>query len=532
MSAFYITTAIEYANGEPHLGHAFEKIGADAIARYRRLRGDRTHLLVGTDDHGLKVARAAQAAGVRPAEQADRISAAFRRTWDTLGVAYDRFARTTAPAHAGGVRALIERIRQRSPDAFYEKTYEGSYCVGCETFRTPRELENERCPLHPTLEIERVSESNWFFRLSDYQEFLTRFLRANRGFIAPEARYKEILAFVERGLADVSITRASLDWGIPFPLPDRAGRHQAIYVWFDALPSYLTATGFPERETEIAWPAQVHVVGKDITRFHCVLWPAVLHAAGLPLPDRIWAHGFVTADGARLSKSAGVWIDLDEAIARYGPDALRYFLLREIPFDGDGDFSWSRFDARYTADLAHTLGNLTSRSAALVEKFTADGRVPSRSDEEVAGPVSDGVRELERRGAQAVDRYVDAFDAFRPHEALHAVFDAITAGNELVSRVQPWKLARDPVQRAEFDRVIAALVTLLARQAVLLWPVIPVAAERLWRSLGGPGSVADQRLDRLGDLSVAGWRVTREGPLFPAPSSGVSPSIGTPFSKT
>jgi methionyl-tRNA synthetase len=529
MSAFYITTAIEYANGEPHLGHAFEKIGADAIARYRRLRGDAAHLLVGTDDHGLKVARAAHAAGVRPGEQADRISALFRRTWDTLGIGYDRFVRTTAPAHGAGVHALIERIRERHPDAFYEKAYEGWYCVGCEAFRTVRELEDERCPLHPTLEIERVAESNWFFRLSAYQEFLTRFLRAHPTFIAPAARYNEILACVERGLADVSITRASLDWGIPFPLPDRAGRHQAIYVWFDALPSYLTATGFPDRATEIAWPAQVHVVGKDITRFHCVLWPAVLHAAGLPLPERIWAHGFVTANGARLSKSAGVWIDLDEAIARHGPDALRYFLLREIPFDGDGDFSWSRFDARYTADLAHTLGNLTSRVAALVEKLTTDGRVPSRSCGDDGGAVGEALRELERRDSLAVRRYVDAFDAFRPHDALRAVFDALAAGNELVSRVQPWKLANDPAHRVAFDRTLAALVTLLARHAVLLSPVIPGAAERLWRSLGGRGSAGDQRLDRLEDLDVAGWRVTRDGPLFPAPISGSGPSAGTVY---
>ena len=515
MSAFYITTAIEYANGEPHLGHAFEKIGADAIARYRRLRGDTAHLLVGTDDHGLKVARAAEAAGLPPAEQADRISADFRRTWDTLGIAYDRFVRTTAPAHAAGVHALIERIRHRHPDAFYEKTYEGWYCVGCETFRAPRELDGGRCPLHPTLDIEHVAESNWFFRLSAFQRFLASFLRGNPTFVAPSARYNEILAFVERGLTDISITRASLDWGIPFPLPDRTGRHQAIYVWFDALPSYLTATGFPCDSTEIAWPAQVHVIGKDITRFHCVLWPAVLHAAGLPLPERIWAHGFVTADGARLSKSAGVWIDLDDAIARHGPDALRYFLLREVPFDGDGDFSWSRFHARYTADLAHTLGNLTSRVAALVERFTVNGCVPGRPEEEDAAPVGHAVRELEAREALAVRRYVESFDAFRPHDALHAVFDVLAAGNETLSRVQPWKLAKDPARRVEFDRATFALVALLARQAVLLSPVIPGAADRLWRSLGGPGSVHEQRIEGLANLDVAGWRVTRDAPLFP-----------------
>src|SRR5690349_10761972 len=336
MPAFYITTAIEYANGEPHLGHAYEKIGADAIARYRRLRGDDVHLLTGTDDHGLKVARAAHASGLTPLAQADRISAIFRRTWDALGVGYDAFVRTTAPRHAAGVTHLIRRIIERHPDAFYEKFYEGLYCVGCEAYRVPRDLDVGRCPLHPTLDVEHVAESNWFFRLSAHQQFLRDHLRAHPEFVQPASRRNEIAAFIERGLDDVSITRAALDWGIPFPLAAADGRHHAIYVWFDALPSYLTATGYPDERGDVAWPAQLHVVGKDITRFHCVLWPAMLHAAGLPLPERVWAHGFLRANGARLSKTAGVWIDLDDAIARHGPDALRYFLPREVPFAGAG----------------------------------------------------------------------------------------------------------------------------------------------------------------------------------------------------
>jgi methionyl-tRNA synthetase len=519
MSAFYITTAIEYANGEPHLGHAFEKIGADAIARYRRLRGDDVHLLVGTDDHGLKVARAAHTAGISPREQADRISAAFRRTWDTLGIGYDRFVRTTTPHHATGVRAIIDRILQRHPDAFYERTYEGWYCVGCEAFRTARELDHGRCPTHPVLDIERVAESNWFFRLSAFQEFLADFLRENPAFVQPDTRYNEVLAFVERGLEDVSITRATLDWGIPFPLADRVGRHQAIYVWFDALPSYLTATGFPGEANGVAWPAQVHVVGKDITRFHCVLWPAVLHAAGLPLPERVWAHGFVTSNGARLSKTAGAWIDLDEAITRHGSQALRYFLLREIPFDGDGDFSWARFDSRYSADLANTLGNLTSRVTALVVKYFAAGRVPNRSENADAGCVSDAIEAAEARTAAAIARYVTAFDAFSPREALDAAFDALAAGNELITRTAPWSLAADSARRDDLDRTIEAAVTLLARAAVLLWPVIPSTAEQLWVTLGGPGQVGDRRIDSLGRLRAGGWCVTRAAPLFPRKAS-------------
>ena len=515
MSAFYITTAIEYANGEPHVGHAFEKIGADAIARYRRLRGDTVHLLVGTDDHGLKVARAAQAAGRTPGDQADQISAAFRRTWDTLGIRYDRFVRTSTAGHAAGVRAIIERILARHPDAFYEKAYEGWYCVGCESFRTARELENGRCTVHPTLDIERVAESNWFFRLSAFREQLTAFLRATPDFVQPAARYNEVLALVERGLEDVSITRASLDWGIPFPLADARGRYQTIYVWFDALPSYLTATGFPDAHDGAEWPAQVHVVGKDITRFHCVLWPAVLFAAGLPLPERVWAHGFVTANGVRLSKSGDAWIDLGEAIQRHGVDALRYFLLREIPFDGDGDFSWPRFESRYNADLANTLGNLTSRVAALVTWHVPDGCVPRPLQCDRGGGVADAIQATEARTALALERYVTAFDAFLPHEALRAVFDALVAGNELISRTAPWALATDPARRDDFEWTIRAAVTLLAQAAVLLWPGIPATAERLWHSLGGPGSVHDQRIACLGGLDPTGWHVTRIPPLFP-----------------
>ncbi|HEX6048813.1 MAG TPA: methionine--tRNA ligase, partial [Gemmatimonadaceae bacterium] len=451
MTAFYITTAIEYANGEPHLGHAFEKIGADTIARYRRLRGERAQLLVGTDDHGLKVARAAAVAGRTPAEQADQSSAAFRRAWDTLGIRYETFVRTTSPQHAAGVRALIDRIRERHPNAFYERAYEGWYCVGCESFRTTHDLVNGQCPVHPTLEVERVAESNWFFRLSAFQDFLAAFLGAHPGFVQPAVRRNEIVAFVARGLEDVSITRASLDWGIPFPLGDANGRHQAIYVWFDALPSYLTATGFPDTRSEITWPAQVHVIGKDITRFHCVLWPAVLHAAGLPLPERVWVHGFVTVDGARLSKTAGVWVELPDAIERYGPDALRYFLLREIPFDGDGDFSWARFDARYSADLANTLGNLVSRVVALVARHCEGSRVPGRRSAEIAS-------ELEARAAANLERYIAGFDAFRPHDAVAAIWDTLAAANEYVTRSAPWSLAADAGRRGELEAIFWTLL--------------------------------------------------------------------------
>ena len=509
---YYVTTAIEYANGEPHLGHAVEKIGADAIARFHRLCGDEVRFLVGTDEHGQKVAQAAQVSGRTALAQAEAITAAFRATWDALGVSYTEFSRTTNPHHVAGVLALIERILARDPDAFHERAYVGWYCVGCEAFRAEHDLENGTCPLHPGRALERVAESNWFFRLSAYEPFVRRFLADHPGFIQPVARRNEVLAFVERGLEDVSITRANLDWGIPFPLADRDGRHQAIHVWFDALPNYLTAVGYPAAGWEAHWPAQVHVIGKDITRFHCVLWPAILHAAALPLPEQVWVHGFLSAEGRRLSKSEGVWVDLGEAIARHGADALRYYLLREIPFDGDGDFSWPRFDARYTGDLANTLGNLASRVAALVVRHCAGGLVPAIDR---TPPPSTIDLELARREGCALEGYREAFTANRPHRALEAVFDSLAAGNEYVTRAAPWKLAGDPSRRPELDRTLHVLVRLLARSAVLLSPVLPSKAEELWRALGGAGSVHEQRLATVEVLDVEGWRVQRSGALFP-----------------
>jgi methionyl-tRNA synthetase len=346
--------------------------------------------------------------------------------------------------------------------------------------------------------------------LSSYEPFVRRLLAERPAFIQPAGRRNEVIAFVDRGLEDVSITRARLDWGIPFPSPSADGRHQVIYVWFDALPNYLTAVGFPESRYEAQWPAQVHVVGKDITRFHCVLWPAILHAAGLALPEHVWVHGFLSVDGRRLSKSGGVWVELREAIDRFGVDALRYYLLREIPFDGDGDFSWRRLEARYDADLANTLGNLVSRVIALVDRHCPDGRLPPI--ELIAG---DAEHALAARESAALGAYRAAFAGYRPHRALDAVFDVLAAANEYVNRTTPWVLARDTAQRTELDRVLATLVGLIARQAVLLGPAIPGKAEDIWRALGGPGSVHDQRLANLSTLNTAGWRITRCRPLFP-----------------
>jgi methionyl-tRNA synthetase len=345
VSRFYITAAIDYSNGEPHLGHAYEKLGADAIARYRRLAGDEVWFLIGMDEHGQKVAQAAAERGMTPEDLTTAIAERFEATWARLGISHDQFIRTTSEPHRTGVRELIGRIFERNPDDFYEKAYAGWYCVGCEAFKQDAEIEDGKCLLHPTRTLEWVEERNWFFRLSRYAPFLLDLHQQRPDFLQPATRRNEILGFLQQGVEDISASRSRFSWGVPFPRPTSDGEQQTTYVWFDALPNYWTATRFPGSGAE--WPAQLHVIGKDIIRFHAVIWPAMLEAAGLPLPDRIWAHGFVYFRGERFSKSAGTKLDLPEAIDRFGPDAFRYFLLREIPWDTDGSFTWERFEERW-----------------------------------------------------------------------------------------------------------------------------------------------------------------------------------------
>ena len=506
MARFYLTTAIDYSNGDPHLGHAYEKIGADVIARYHRLRGDDVHFLVGMDEHGQKVAQTAQARGVAPQALVDEIAQSFQRTWARLGISNDQFMRTTSPEHKRGVQALIERIFERSPEAFFEKSYRGLYCVGCEAFKQESEVVDGKCVLHPTRTLEEVEERNWFFRLSAHADFLREHIRQNPHFVQPESRRNEILGLLDQGLEDVSASRSRFEWGVPFPRPLSTGEVQTTYVWFDALPNYLTATGFPAAGYERRWPAQLHVIGKDITRFHTVIWPAMLRAAGLPLPERVWAHGFVHLGGERFSKSAGVTLELGEAIDRYGPDAFRYFLLREVPWDADGNFSWERFEERYNADLANAFGNLASRAISMVEKYF-DGVVPAGRPNEVdAADAAD----LERYHAAMEGR-----SGFLLHEALRQVWLTVSRGNEYVDRQAPWKLAKDPASRGELENTMATLMRQIARQAVALSPFMPDKAEELWRQLGAPGRVADERFEGLPSIDATGWKVARGAPLFP-----------------
>jgi methionyl-tRNA synthetase len=510
VSRFYLTTAIDYANGEPHLGHAYEKIGADVIARWRRLAGDDVFFLVGMDEHGQKVAQAAESRGIAPQQLVDALADTFRATWGRLGISYDQFIRTTDPQHKAGVGALIERIFARRPDDFYERSYEGWYCVGCETFKRDTEIADGKCVLHPTRTLTWTAERNWFFRLTGYAEFLQRLFRERPTFLQPESRRNEILGLFEHGLEDIAVSRARLAWGIPFPRPTSDGERQATWVWFDALPNYLTATGFPGAGFEARWPAQLHVIGKDITRHHCVVWPAMLEAAGLPLPEQVWAHGFISLGGERFSKSAGVQLELGTAIDRYGPDAFRYFLIREVPFDADGDFSWERFEERYVAELADAFGNLASRVLAMLERYRG-GAVPA-SGETTA---------LDRAGESAMARYTEAMGDLLLHRAAAAAWGLVSEANAFVERQAPWSLAKAG-DAAALDATLAALARCLARLAVLTGPITPLAAKLLWNALGlGGDHAAPAAWSLAASPRIEAATTHRIAPLFPKHENAV-----------
>jgi len=504
LAKYFLTTAIDYATADPHQGHAFEKIGADAIARYHRLKGDDVHFLIGMDEHGQKVAQTAAERKVSPQELVDAVAESSEEIWALLGISYDQFMRTTDPAHKSGVKHLIELIFENSPDDFYEKSYSGWYCVGCESFKQDDEIVDGKCILHPTRALEWVEEQNWFFRLSAYTERVRK-LVASEDFLQPKSRRNEMLSLIDSGLEDISASRSRFSWGVPFPRKGSKGDTQTTYVWFDALPNYLTATGFPSPDYERLWPADLHLIGKDITRFHAVIWPAMLMAAGLEVPKRIWVHGFVLVGGARVSKSAGGNLNLRDAIGEYGADPFRYFLLREVPFDGDGNFSWERFEERYNADLANALGNLASRTISMVERYF-EGVVPKAKRNDIDDA---DARDLENYHASMGPR------GFLLHEALKSVWQTVARGNEYVDRQAPWKLAKDPAQRGELESTLATLVRQLARQAVYLFPFMPHKAEELWQSLGAPEGIASMTFKRLETLDPSGWHVKKGAPLFP-----------------
>ena len=498
--SYYLTCAIDYANGQPHLGHAIEKIGGDAMARYHRRKGEDVFFVVGMDEHGLKVMQSAAAENITPQQWVDNIAASFKSTWERLHISFNRFIRTTEPSHRRAVETMIDRM-QKSGD-FYKAKYEGYYCVGCEAFKRQDELITVAgvhvCPIHPTRQIAWSEEENWFFKLSRYQDRLLKLIDERPEFIQPEVRRNEIRKVVEGGLEDISVSRARLPWGIPWP----GEPGTSVYVWIDALTNYLTAVGFPDDSYKDYWPADWHVIGKDITRFHCVYWPAMLMSADVELPHAVWGHGFITFGGSKLSKSEDVRIELNEAIDRHGPDALRYFLLKDIPWNGDGEFSFERFDERYTADLANNFGNLANRAISMIERYR-NGVVPhgkpTRLDEDIAG---------------ALVRYRSAMDENMLHQGAAIAMELSSLANGFIEEQAPWSLAKDPAASERLDDVLGALARAVACLCTLLEPFTPVKMAELAPRLGLD---AVPLLDDVAQLDLAGRQVQRGTVLFPKP---------------
>jgi methionyl-tRNA synthetase len=499
---FFLTTAIDYVNSVPHLGTAYEKVCADVIARYKRLCGFETRFLMGNDEHSQNVFKKAQEAGLDPIAYCDKMEEAFRKAWAHLDVSFDDFIRTTQQRHRIGVSEIARR-HYESGD-IYEGVYEGWYCVSCEEFKQEKDLVDGHCPLHPTIKPEWIREKNFFFRLSKYQQPLLEHFHAHPDFLVPEIRRNEILRLIEGGLLDISCSRAGQSWGIPLPFDPSS----VVYVWFDALINYASAVGLGDdtkKDTfEKWWPADLHIIGKDITRFHCVFWPAMLMAARLPLPRQVFGHGFMTIDGQRMSKTLGTIIDPIVAAERVGVDPLRLYLIKEIPFGGDGDFSFTRLEERYNADLANNLGNLVSRVSAMAARYQKG----------VVRPAATGNDQLARLGEQVVVDYRRAMDAFMLHEGAAAAFRLIDGTNEFIAATAPWALAKEAANAERLGQVLFDASEAIRLAAVMLEPMMPTASREILRRVGI--SSDGLNFERDGRWRTDGERtLLQEGALWP-----------------
>ncbi len=497
MARFYITTAIHYVNDAPHLGHAYETVTADAVARWHRLIGDETFFLTGTDEHGLKVARSAEAVGLSAQDHVDRTSARFVDAWKALDVVYDDFIRTTEPRHHAAVSALLQKIHDNGDIEL--GTYEGPYCVPCEAYYTEEELvDGGNCPVHKR-PVEILKEDNYFFKLSRYTERVLEWLEQDPSPVQPATRRNEAIGLVKQGLRDVSITRTSINWGVPVPW-DPA---HVFYVWYDALINYATAVGYgsdPQRFAEW-WPHVNHVIGKDIVRFHCVYWPAMLLAAGEEPPAHVWAHGWLLVGGEKLSKTALNAISPLDLVEEFGCDAIRYHLLRDQPFGPDGEFSHEGVVSRYNSDLANNLGNLVSRVATVVgTKCGGTGPAPSQGSP------------LEAVAAEAVEQTADAWARLAPSEALDATWRLIRETNSHLEANEPWKLEPGPA----VDRVLGDAVEALRIITLLALPAVPSTSAEIWRRLGLEDLQAQQLPEAARWGGYPGGLPVEKGPsLFP-----------------
>jgi methionyl-tRNA synthetase len=472
---FYLTTAIDYPNSRPHIGTAFEKIGADVQARYRRMEGYDVHFLMGNDENTIKVAKRAAELQRDPKEYCDEMARQFKEIWQALEISYDDFIQTSEPRHHQGCRKFIQKVYDNG--WIYKGTYEGLYCEGCEAFKTKQDLDEQgRCPNHPQTPPIKRSEPCYFFKLSAFQDRLLVLYEEQPDFIQPESRRNEVLSLVQSGLQDVNITRTGQDWGIRVPWDESF----TIYVWFDALLNYATAVGYGWNEELFKkwWPADMHFIGKDITRFHCALWPAMLLAAGEEPPGKVFGHGFVYLKGEKISKTLGNIVEPMEIITKFSAEAFRYYFLRECPFPGDGDFSWQRFEEVYNADLANNLGNLYSRVLRLIAQ-NYNGHLAA-----TAG-VEPGVIYTDVDAETTVQQVQGHIEACQYNQALQKIWQQILdPANQYADRRAPWNLVKTDPQAAK--HVLYDLVEQLRAAAILLKPFLPRTAETIYRSFNFP----------------------------------------------
>lgn len=497
-SVYYLTTPIYYPSDNLHIGHAYTTVAADTLARFHRLRGEAVWFVTGTDEHGLKIKKRAMEAGVSPKEFVDGIVAFIRDPlWKRLGISYDDFIRTTEPRHYRVVQHLFSQLQAQGD--IYKGTYEGWYCLPDETFWPESKLVDGKCP-DCGRPVERVRQDSYFFRMSRYQERMRQHILDHPEFIQPVSRRNEMLGFLEGGLEDLSISRTGLEWGIPVP----GDPEHVIYVWFDALANYLTAAGYlsdPDRFAR-TWPANLHLVGKEIVRFHTIIWPIMLMALGLPLPEKVFGHGWLLIGETKMSKSRGNAVDPLELIDRYGVDPVRYYLLREVPFGADGSYTEEALILRTNVDLANDLGNLLHRTVAMIERF-AGGVIPAPGD---------GERPLAESAARTLAAWEEALEGLNLSEALVAVNGLVRDANRFIEVEQPWALAKR--NQARLGLVLHDLAESLRVISVLLTPFLLETPDRIRQQLGLDQPVAHLSEAQFGQ-SLAGRRVRRQGPLFP-----------------
>lgn len=478
LNTFAITTPLYYVNDVPHIGSAYTTMAADAIARFQRLQGKSVLLITGTDEHGQKIERTARELGRLPQDHCDQVASSFASLWERLNIQYDRFSRTTAPRHAAIVKEFFQRVWDRGD--IYLSQQQGWYCVACEEYKEERELAPDKfCPIHTNKVVEWKDEQNYFFRLSSYQKQLETLYQEHPEFVQPESRRNEVINFVKQGLQDFSISRVNIDWGFPIPTDP----NHTIYVWFDALLGYVTALLEPEDEPTLdkalskGWPINLHLIGKDILRFHAIYWPAMLMSAGLSMPGRIFGHGFLTKDGKKMGKSLGNTLDPVALVNQYGSDAIRFYFLKEIEFGQDGDYSQTRFVHTVNANLANSLGNLLNRTLKMAHKYF-NGCVPNVRSEDI--PQEDALKSL---GLTLAGTVTQAYNSLAFSEVCHAVFSLIQAGNKYIDEQAPWSLYKQGKQEA-VAQVLYSVLESVRLSSYLLSPIIPNISTRIYQQLG------------------------------------------------